>query len=41
MGADFDLREFHDVVLEKGALPLEVLEMRVRDWIADQQASDE
>ena len=34
LGADFDIREFHDVVLEKGSMPLAVLEERIRTWIA-------
>ena len=33
MGDDFDLREFHDVILGNGALPLAVLERIVLDWI--------
>lgn len=34
LGADFDIRYFHDTVLGGGALPLLVLEQRVRDWVA-------
>ncbi len=34
MGQKFDVREFHDQVLNTGALPLTVLENKIDDWIA-------
>jgi uncharacterized protein (DUF885 family) len=36
----FDIREFHDVVLRNGTIPLDVLEEQVRDWIAQSRKSD-
>jgi uncharacterized protein (DUF885 family) len=38
LGAKFDLKGFHDTVLSAGALPLPVLETRVRRWVARQKA---
>lgn len=34
LGSKFDIRAFHDVVLGTGALPLAVLEDKVKAWIA-------
>lgn len=34
LGADFDIRAFHDLVLGNGALPLAVVETAVDEWIA-------
>jgi len=38
LGDDFDIRGFHDTVLEVGAVPLAVLERRVNEWIAASQS---
>lgn len=34
LGDDFDIREFHDQVLEDGAIPLTQLEAKIAQWIA-------
>lgn len=34
LGDDFDIRAFHDLVLENGPLPLQVLESVIDGWIA-------
>lgn len=39
LGARFDVRAFHDQVLNTGALPLKVLEAKIRNWIAVQKAN--
>jgi uncharacterized protein (DUF885 family) len=38
LGPRFDLKAFHDVVLDSGALPLDVLEKQVDAWIATEKA---
>jgi uncharacterized protein (DUF885 family) len=40
LGDAFDIRQFHDVVLGGGALPLGVLEEHIRWWMDDRQTGD-
>jgi len=38
LGASFDIKTFHDEILDGGALPLDLLEVRTDQWIAQQKA---
>jgi uncharacterized protein (DUF885 family) len=38
LGNRFDIREFHDIVLKDGAVPLAILEENVDAWIAAKKA---
>lgn len=40
LGNKFDLRDFHDVVLKNGAVPLDILETLVDRYIADKSSTD-
>ena len=37
LGDTFDIREFHDEVLETGCIPLQLLEQKIDDWIASKK----
>ena len=39
LGPKFDIRAFHDEILNGGALPLDMLEARVDRWIGEQKGS--
>jgi uncharacterized protein (DUF885 family) len=41
LGPRFDIRAFHDTLLATGAVPLDVMEPRMRAWIAAQRTSSE
>jgi uncharacterized protein (DUF885 family) len=41
LGARFDIRAFHDMLLATGAVPLDVMEPRMRAWIVAQQTTSE
>lgn len=37
LGADFDVREFHDTLLQNGSLPLPILEQQINNYIKSKQ----
>ena len=37
LGERFDIRHFHNALLDDGPLPLTLLEMRIDEWIAAQR----
>ena len=39
LGSKYDIRAFHDEILNGGALPLDVLDKRVTAWIDVQKAT--
>jgi len=39
LGPKFDIREFHDQVLNSGALPMLILEEKIHRWIASKRAN--
>jgi uncharacterized protein (DUF885 family) len=38
LGNRYDIRAFHDEILNGGALPLDVLDARVTAWVAEQKS---
>jgi uncharacterized protein (DUF885 family) len=37
LGTKFDIRAFHDAILDQGPLPLDMLETKINDWIASRK----
>ncbi|MDQ3180094.1 MAG: DUF885 domain-containing protein [Acidobacteriota bacterium] len=40
LSSKFDIKEFHDIVLLSGAVPLDILERNVNEWIAKKKATN-
>ena len=38
LGDRFDIRQFHDQVLANGAVPLDILERRMKEWVTTRKA---
>jgi uncharacterized protein (DUF885 family) len=38
LGPHFDIRAFHDAVLNEGPVPLDILEIRMNAWIGKQKS---
>jgi uncharacterized protein (DUF885 family) len=38
LGTKFDIRTFHDEMLDGGTLPLDLLDARTNKWIAEQKS---
>jgi uncharacterized protein (DUF885 family) len=41
LGENFDLRKFHNAILDNGPLPLDILGRQIDSWIAEQKAKRE
>jgi len=39
LGDKFDIKDFHDVILRNGALPLNILEENINNWIDDNEST--
>jgi uncharacterized protein (DUF885 family) len=37
LGSEFDIRRFHDALLENGSVPLDVLDARMREWVSEEK----
>jgi uncharacterized protein (DUF885 family) len=40
LGDKFDIKKFHDEILNGGAMPLELLQERLQSWIKQQTAKN-
>lgn len=39
LGDNFDIKEFHDVILTNGSVPLNILEEMIVDWVEEEKAA--